>query len=51
MADEGTKLHETPGLTRERSYEKLRETGVTHDTARRIADDAARQTHDKLNKR
>ena len=51
MADEGTKLHETPSLTRERSYEKLRETGIPQDNARRIAEDATRQTHEQLNKR
>ena len=46
-----SKIHETPAETRERSYERLRESGVKKDAARRIADDAARQTHDIVDRR
>lgn len=44
------RIHANAGETEKRSYERLRETGVPADTAKKIASDAARQTHTKLDK-
>jgi hypothetical protein len=49
MSDTG-RIHQTPGETRERTYERLRRSGITPDNARRISEEAARQTHDTLNR-
>jgi hypothetical protein len=38
-------IHETPADTRERVYQRARESGVTRDNARRIADEVARTVH------
>lgn len=44
-------IHHSTQDTRERAYERLRETGVPRDTAREIAEQATRESHDRLNKR
>jgi hypothetical protein len=40
-------IHSTPQDTRQRVYDRAREGGVTHDNARRIADEVARTVHDR----
>ena len=44
-------IHRNPGETRDRSYDRLRKEGVERGAARKIADEAARQTHDIANRR
>ncbi len=44
-------IHRNPSETRERSYDRLRKEGVEQGHARRIADEAARQTHEIANRR
>lgn len=52
MSDQrNRRIHHTTQDTRERAYDRLRETGVARDVARTIADQAARESHDKLDKR
>jgi hypothetical protein len=45
------KLHENAAQTEERSYERLRESGVDRDAARKIASQAARETHESIDRR
>lgn len=45
------RIHFDTNDTRERSYERLRTTGIPKDVARKIADDAVREAHDKLDRR
>jgi len=42
----GEKLHHNFEDSRKRGYDRLREGGVPKDTAKKIANDAARQTHE-----
>lgn len=44
-------IHRNPRETRERIYERAREGGTSPDAARRIAEDAARITHETVNRR
>jgi hypothetical protein len=44
------RIHWTPAETRERNYERLRQEGVPEGPARQIADEAARRSHDNLNR-
>lgn len=39
-------IHRNPQETRERSYERLRGSGVPKENARNVADKAARLTHE-----
>ena len=45
------RLHESAHATRERSYDRLRESGVRPDAARQISEQAARETHTNLDRR
>jgi hypothetical protein len=45
------RLHESAAATRERSYDRLRQTGVRSDAAKKIAEQAARETHTNLDRR
>jgi hypothetical protein len=42
--------HRSPAESRDRAYEKFRESGWTREQAKRDAEKAARQAHDTLNK-
>lgn len=44
-------LHNSASATRERSYDRLRESGVNQDAARKISEQAARETHNTLDRR
>lgn len=44
-------LHSNAAKTEERSYDRLRESGIPSDNARKIARDAARNTHETLDRR
>lgn len=45
------RIHHTTQDTRERAYDRLRESGVTREAAREIAEQTARESHNKLDKR
>ena len=45
------RIHQSTQDTRQRAYDKLRKDGVTKDNARRIAEDTARQAHERLDKK
>lgn len=42
--------HDTAAMTRERSYERLREAGIPREPARQIAEQATRETYESKNK-
>lgn len=44
------RIHHSTQDTRERTYERLRQTGITPDNARRIAEETVRKTHDHLSR-
>ena len=44
-------IHRSTQDTRQRAYERCREDGVTHDNAKRIAEDTARQAHEALERK
>lgn len=45
------KIHHSTQDTRERAYDRLRESGVTREAARQIAEQTVRESHNKLNQR
>lgn len=45
------RIHHSTTDTRERSYERLRRDGVPKHNARKIADQATREAHDRLDRR
>lgn len=47
----GEKLHRNAEETERRNYDRLRREGSDPDAARKIAKDAARETHEKLDRR
>jgi hypothetical protein len=51
MANEKGRMHESAAETRERNYDRLRETGVRPDAARQIAEQGSRELHEKLDRR
>lgn len=51
MAKTERGLHDSTASTRERSYEKLREAGIPKDNAKKIAEQATRETHEAASKR
>jgi hypothetical protein len=52
MSDErDRRIHHNTNDTRERAYDRLRQTGVGREAAREIAERATREAHDKLNRR
>lgn len=44
-------IHHSPADTRERAYERLRGDGIPRETARQIAEQAAREAHRNLDRR
>lgn len=40
-------IHSTPADTRERTYDRAREGGLTRDAARKVADEVTRTIHDR----
>jgi hypothetical protein len=51
MAGEKGPQHQSAAESRERNYDRLRETGVHQDAARQIAEQGARELHEKLDRR
>jgi hypothetical protein len=47
----GEKLHRNAQETERRNYDRLRQEGASPEAAREIAKDAARETHEKLDRR
>lgn len=44
-------IHHSTQDTRERAYERCRETGISREVAREISERAVRESHDKLDRR
>ena len=40
-------IHSTPADTRERTYDRARQGGLSRDAARKVADEVTRTTHDR----
>lgn len=49
--DRDARIHHSTDDTRARAYDRLRQTGVPRDTAREISESAAREAHERLNRR
>ena len=49
--DHDPKIHHSTQDTRQRSYDRLRKSGIPRENAKRIAEQATREAHDNLNKR
>lgn len=47
----GLREHNSPAATREAAYDRLRDMGVPKEGARKIAEQSARDTHEKVNRR
>jgi len=44
-------IHGSTSETRERAYDRCRRTGIGADASKKLAEQAVRESHDKLNRR
>lgn len=44
-------IHSTPAETRERTYDRARQGGLSHDAAKETAEQVGRDLHNHLNRR